>query len=293
MNLGAGAAGATMGVQQASTSGIQVLSHLGTAAMHGMKNAAVVATTGTLDAIGMRGAAKVMGQSVPITSQRDMAHIVRQKQLGNQAEFANRVAPGESDLSGMMGIPTGVAASPEVQSAAQQRYGNLSNADKTNIMRRMAAAKGVDPVQAAASTHLVTSETWNNLEQRIQSDANFAGSFYAQMNPDFAKRLDGAVGQLNSLASQHAGPEAWAQGATSRTKSAQAWTESLLTSPDRLVGHLSGHDPSYDVLRQDPNVAHRVISNQVLQQIKNDPQAVWNLRMNLNRHGITGNQSQE
>ncbi len=113
------------------------------------------------------------------------------------------------------------------------------------------------------------------------------------MHPEFTNRLDAAVGQLNSLAKQNAGPEGWASGATGRTKSAQAWTESLLTSPDRLVGHLSSHDSSLGVLRQDPQVAHRVISSQVLQQIKNDPQAVWNLRQNLNGLQLGTNTSHE
>ena len=274
--LAKGAGSAAQGIEQAGMSGIQVLSHLGTAAFQGMKNAAVVGTTGTLGAIGMTGAAKVMGRTLPLTSHQDMARMVQQGEQGRQAAFANSIAPNEGDF-GTLGIPTGIAANPEVQVAAQQRYGSLSRGDQEAVMKRMAAIRGVNPAQAASVAPLVNQQTWQNIQQKIQNDPSFAGSFYTMMNPALSSRLESAVGgHLQSLANTNAGTPTW------NASEARAWADRLMSNPNRLVDHLAGHDPSYAVLRQDPTLSHRVITSQFLQQVKNDPQAPWNLKQNLN-----------
>ncbi len=156
MGAGAGVSGlatatssAAQGVGQASSSGIRVLSHLGTAAMHGMKNAALVGTSGTLNALGMTGAAKVMSNALPVTSHRDMAQMVRQSERGSQVGFANSIAPNENDFSGMVGVPTGIASSPEVQSAAQQRFGSLTQYGQGRNNEKDGAREGSRPCSSS------------------------------------------------------------------------------------------------------------------------------------------------
>jgi len=85
-----GTLASSMQAPAAASIGGVTWSHVGLAVAHGLKNAFVVGSTGTLGAMGARTAEMQVVRSVPVTTHRDMARIVGQDLAARNVLMAKR-----------------------------------------------------------------------------------------------------------------------------------------------------------------------------------------------------------